>query len=605
MQRPSPKRRPSRRRPASLPSLPALTAFLVLLALLGAAGPHAAAQDGAETSTEDAAEAEVVASNDGSDGTPDGSGSTPFVETVDVNVVNVEVYVTDKDGNRVTGLTRDDFELRVDRKPVAITNFYAVEGGRLLGDGREVEPIEEPERRLVREEQPPRLPDEQQLHLVVYVDNLNLHPFTRNRVLGQARTFLRTHLRPGDRVMLVTYERSIHTRVPFTTDPEIVASALYDVEEMSAQAIHSDSDRRDMLELIYEADDVYEVRGRILQHAESIYSDMSFTLDALKSLIETIAGLPGRKAILYVSDGLPMRAGDDLFHAMQDRFPAAGSILLEGQRYDLTRRFQGLTSKANSSRVTFYTVDAEGLRTYSYLEASNPTLGGGSRIDQVHFNNLQSSLRFMAQETGGLAMINSNNYGPMFERMAEDFDNYYSLGFTPAASESGRYRRIDVEVKGGKKLQVRHRDGYRDRSLSARMADGTMAALHYGYQDNDLGVLLDFGEITRHEGGKFLVPLRVLLPLGNLTFLPQEEMQRARVRLFVAAMDEEGGVAPVSDVPVPIDVPEDEFAEAREGYYQYEVKLIMRGGPQVVAVGVRDEIGSVSGFVTRGVRVGG
>src|SRR5688572_25929801 len=52
-----------------------------------------------------------------------------FFESIDVNVVNVEVYVTDKQGRRVQGLTRDDFQVLEDGKPVEITNFYAVSGG--------------------------------------------------------------------------------------------------------------------------------------------------------------------------------------------------------------------------------------------------------------------------------------------------------------------------------------------------------------------------------------------------------------------------------------------------------------------------------------------
>jgi hypothetical protein len=50
-----------------------------------------------------------------------------FVEQVDVNVVNVEVFVTDRQGNRVTGLGRDDFELFEDGEPVEITNVYAID----------------------------------------------------------------------------------------------------------------------------------------------------------------------------------------------------------------------------------------------------------------------------------------------------------------------------------------------------------------------------------------------------------------------------------------------------------------------------------------------
>lgn len=528
-----------------------------------------------------------------------------FIETVDVNVVNIEVYVADKKGNRVTGLTRDAFELEVAGKPVAITNFYAVEGGRATSGGRETGPAEAGDEVPMRRGEESQVPEDQRLHLIMYVDNLNLHPFTRNRVLRQVRDFLRTRLRPGDRVMLVTYERSLHTRVPFTSDPELIASALYEIEEISAHATHFDSDRRDIMELIYEADDVYEVRGRAFQYAESIYNDMSFTLDALKTLVETLSGLPGRKAILHVSDGLSMRAGEDIFHAIYDKFPTESSVLLESHRYDLSRRFQTLTNQANASRVTFYTLEAAGLRTYSYLDVSNRTAGGGPRIDQVHFSNLQSTLRFMARETGGMAMVNTNNFTSMLGRMADDFETYYSLGFSPGLGESGRYRKINVLLKKGKKgLNVRHRDGYRDRSVSTRMAEGTRTALHYGYQNNSLDVLIEFGEMIAHERKQWVVPLLVKIPIGRLSFLPQEDMRRARVRLFVGAKDSEGGLSPVQDIPVPIDIPLSEFDRARQQYYQYEMKLIMRTGQQVVAVGVRDEIGATMGFVTRGLMVG-
>src|SRR5687768_16681677 len=53
-----------------------------------------------------------------------------FIETINVRVVNVDVYVTDKQGNRVRGLQQEDFEIRENGKPIQITNFYAVDGGR-------------------------------------------------------------------------------------------------------------------------------------------------------------------------------------------------------------------------------------------------------------------------------------------------------------------------------------------------------------------------------------------------------------------------------------------------------------------------------------------
>ncbi len=531
-----------------------------------------------------------------------------FMDTVDVNIVNVEVYVTDKKGNRITGLTKDDFLLEVDGKPVTITNFYAVEEGEARGDGIEMLPPP-PEVPGLPPPDTPEMPEEQRLHLVIYVDNLNLHPFTRNKAFRFIRTFMRERLNPGDRVMLATFERSMHVRHEFTSDPELIASALYELETHSGQAVHFDSDRRDILDAIYEAENLYSIRGRATTYAESLYNDMSFTLRSIEEMVENLAGLPGRKAILYVSDGLSMRPAEDIFHALDERFrnQGVGSMLMEVHRFDMSREFYKLTTKANANRVTFYTLDAAGLRTYSYMDVANQTPQGGAFIDQIHFSNLQNSLVYMAQETGGTVIMNTNDFTKGLDRVADDFSNYYSLGFSSGKAESGRYHNIQVKVKGakGKKYQVRHREGYRDKPVSTRMSESTLAALHYGYQSNPLQIRIEVGrERPQERGRRFLVPISVEIPIGNLSFLPQKEYHRGRIRLYVAARDSEGGLSPVQDVPVPIDIPAAEFERAQSQMYKYEMTLQMRRGRQVVAVGVRDEIGAVSGFVARGVSVG-
>ena len=531
-----------------------------------------------------------------------------YVEAVDVNVVNVEVYVSDRKGNRITGLTKDDFVLTVDRSPMAISNFYAVEGGLPVGEQPELIEVE-PADGLVEPERPQQVaqrPRDQRLYLIVYVDNFNLRPFSRNKVLRQARGFLRSNIRPGDEIMLVTYDRSLKVRHPFTKDPEIISSALYDLEELTGHRVHTDSDRRDILSQIYDdADEIYEVRGRVSQYAESIHNDMAFTIDAMRDQVEMLAGLPGRKAILYVADGIPMRAGEDVFYALNDKF-LDSSVLMDSQRYDLSRRFQSLIAQANSNRVTFYTVDAAGLRAYSFMDASNQTAGGGAQIDQVHFQNLQSPLLFLAEETGGFAMINTNDFTKGMEKMAGDFDTYYSLGFVPSGEAVGRYHRIKVELKEKQRgIRLRHREGYRDKPVDTRMSDGALAALHFGQHENELGIELAKGTETRHESGQFLVPVTVKVPIGKLTFLESQEMQRGRIRLWVAAKDSEGGMAEVQRVPVPIDIPSSEFERARQQFYHYQITLLMREGRQMISVGVRDEIGATIGFALEPLIIGG
>lgn len=541
-----------------------------------------------------------------------------FVDEVNVSLVNIDVYVTDKKGNRVTGLTKNDFELLENGRPVVISHFSVVEGGRVSRDGVEVIPklevTELPEDPLDRLEASRELnrepvdlvPDDQRLHLVVYVDNYNIQPFNRNRVLRELRDFLRTHLDSQDRMMLVTYDREIHVRRAWTSEPEQIASALQELEVMTGSAVHRESDRRDALERIEESESYQGAVGFARTYASNIYNDLSFSLDALRSMLNGLAGLPGRKAILYVSEGLPMIAGEDLFHAVQQKFRDQSS-LTDAFEFDASRRFEELAAAANADRVTFYTIDAGGLRTFSYSDASHQTAGlpgQGAFIEQVYISNLQSPLLLLAEETGGKAIINANRVTKSLETVAEDFNNYYSLGYSPAHYGDGRYYRLKVRLKNEKGLEIRHREGYRDKASSVRMSDGTLATLLHNFETNPLQVKLEFGAPISDERGRFMVPVQVSIPLGHIVLVPGESTHEARLRVYVAAMSENGDTSEIQESPLRISIPSTEVEAARGKYWLYSMNLLMRGGPHRVAVGVRDEVGADASFVAGQLVVG-
>ena len=538
-------------------------------------------------------------------GRPAAPAQDNFVETVNVSVVNVDVYVTDRDGKRVTGLTKDDFEITENGKTVAITNFYAVEGGqaKLVGDEPPAPPPTVPGPPGKKAQAPP-LPEDQRLRLIVYIDNFNLQPFNRNRVMRELRVFLAQKVNRGDQVMLVTYDRSTHVRQTFTSDMDLVNSALLDIEKISAQGVHAASERRDALRQIEDSRSAAEAEGIARSYAESTFNDLSFSIDALKDLVTSLAGMPGRKAILYVSDGLQMIAGQDVYYAVQSKYGEQTVGLTTSIQYDASRRFNELAAQANANRVTFYTIDAAGLRVYSSISAENQTAGQGIYIDSVQISNLQAPLQMLAEKTGGFAIINRNEFLPALQKVAEDFGSYYSLGYTPTHYGDGRYYKIDVKVKR-KGLVARHREGYRDKSFESRMTDGTLAALNFPFEDNRFGLQLDFGQPTAREDGFYLVPIVVKIPLSKLVLVPREQTQEGRVRLYIAAMDNEGGVSDVQQVPLPISIPAADVESAMGKHYAYSVNLLMRRGDQKVAVGVRDDVAGESSFVSRTLRVGG
>ncbi len=522
-----------------------------------------------------------------------------FVEAVDVRVVNVEVFVTDKRGNPITGLTADDFEIFEDGRKVAITNFYAVEGRQRVEPSIGAEADTAP--RVASSEPVPMFERRQRLHLVVYVDNFNIRPFNRNRVFRRLRTFLREHVSEDDRVMLVSYDRSLNLRQPFTNDASLINSALFELEDVSGHGVHADSERRRMLQAIEDAEEPADAMLQLRPYAESLYNDLSFTLDALEEMIESLAGLEGRKAILYVSDGVPMKAGEELFYMVQQKFSYT-PVITQMMDFDASRDYRSLANKASSNGVVFYAIDAGGLRTLSSasVETAQAGLPGmSSFIDSIYIQNIQEPLRFMADATGGYAIINTNDVGDDLLRIANDFENYYSLGYTPAHTGDGRLHRIEVKLADGQKgWRIRHRTTYRAKSSGARMVDGTLAVLRYGFAENPLGLLLEVGQPTRRDDDLFLVAIRVGIPLGEVVLVPREEFYVAHTRLFIGAIDNEEGISEVSDIEVPIRIPSDQYEEVLDKYFPFETTLLMRGGPHQVAVGLRDELGATESYVT-------
>lgn len=589
-----------------------LALLLLLLALPVAvalvpwspAAPAIAQDAGAQAEGAQTEGAQTEGAQEGGDSEDGDEPADLFVDRVEVNVVNIEVYVTDKKGNRITGLTKDDFILLENGEEVPITNFFEVRGGSRTDRSREERIESLPiERRMPGAIELADIPPEERLHLVVYVDNFNIRPMNRNRILGDLRRFLLEELNRGDRVMIVSYDRSLHVRQPFTGDHRLAARSTMELEMLSGSAVLRDSERNQALDRIEEAQTPFEAQSVARSYAQSMENDLTFTLRAMKEIVSSLAGLPGRKAILYVSDGIPMVAGQDLYMAIDQKFTGESTAVMESLNFDFSRKYQDMVDAANASGVTFYTLDAQGLQVTSSVSAEHQGRQIGFFADSTRQQNLQTPLRLLAAETGGQAILNTNATFEGLVQMAEDFGNYYSLGYQPAHYGDGRYYDIDVKLKNGKGLRVRHREGYRDLSPDRRMSDGTYAALYYNYENNPLDVSLEMDRGQRRDDGFYLVPIKVRFPLGQVALVPREGTYEGRLRLWVGARDEKGE-SPIQQMPVPISIPADELDRARRQDYVYTVTLLMRRGDQRVAIGVRDDLAGESSFVSRRVLVG-
>lgn len=535
---------------------------------------------------------------------PPEAGEQTFFESIDVNVVNVEVYVTDRDGNRVQGLTQDDFQLLEDGKEVDITNFYAVAGEQdaavpeaTPGAGS-LEPLA------------PASEVSQKLYLAIFIDNRTLVPASRKRLLDSVQEFV-SRLAPGDRILLASYDGSIQVRQGLTSDPAALRAALEEMAKVAPHGISRDADRRMLLRQLDAASPVGrggadESQGpqsaailadqlyqNIRSYGQMQHDETRAAMATMKEFVDSLAGLPGRKALLYVSGGISLRPAEALLRAWESRFSSlaqqVGFTRFDFQQFDATPMVKELIDHANSNRVTFYalagTTELSGVSAESGL-----SLNFSTELETTERMNLQMSMEMIATGTGGLASIDAGA-GSFLDRMRDDFHAYYSLGYVPQQGRDGRKRKVQVKTRD-RSLVVRHREAHNERTDRDRMTSRARSALLLGEQDNPLEVALDFGREKRNDKGQYEVEVLVKFPLAKVVLVPQDQFHEGKLRLFLGARDSQGRSSPISEIEMPIRVPNDQLLTALGQVAAYRMNMLLRPEAHTVAVAVRDELGN-------------
>jgi VWFA-related protein len=518
-------------------------------------------------------------------------GGTPaFFESVDVEVVNLEVFVSDRQGRPVTGLGRGDFQLFVDGREVPIGNFYAEVGDRPAvapgGDGPPAgagSPAEDAATPI--EAAPPPAPVAQQLHLAVLVDNLHLRPTHRRRAFASLRRLLDQRLAPGDLVTVATMERSLHLRSDFSSDREVIARVLDEIETTTARDFSVEDEQR----FVTEEENLQnsDRQDRVINQAsidwgnrvvdEARYANARASLDGLRTLLRTLAGIPGRKALLHLSDGLASAPGS----------------------FDLLQEFRDLGRIANAHGITLYAVDAvadHGARGRSAdLPGSQAGMVATAELERED-NSVREAMELACATTGGRRLQMSTRLDQELAELAGDFATFYSLGFQSPDGADPKSHAVEVKVRG-KGLRLRYRDSYVPKPRDVRTADAVASALLYGTADNPGGVRAEPGAPRPGKDGAAVLPVVLEIPLRGLVLQPDGDFHRGRLSLFFAVQDAAGDPRPVRKEVFQLNVPADRLQEALGRSAAYTLSLPVMVGDRRAAVAVRDEIGGGTSLV--------
>ena len=415
-----------------------------------AAGQGAAQQSGNPPATAAAPAPQAPPAPDDAQQPNDAQQPTPIFRG-GVNFVRVDVIVNDGKGEPVTNLTEADFEVLEDGKPQTIEQFRLV---RVDGNPPPGAPPPRELRNKIDEEIEVAKDDVRLF--VLFFDDYHVRLGNSISIKEPLIRFVQTQLRPND-IVGIMYPLTPVTDITLTRNQASIISAI---ERFEGRKF--DYRPRNMFEEQYArapSEVVEQIRNQVV-------------MTALRGLFTRLGGMrEGRKAVIYVSEGLTamlppqLRVADASLGPLSNPGPVSPMAGENSQREetasffaqsDLYSQMRDVFTAANRNNAAIYALDPRGLTPFEYGidEAVGPNQ------DRRALQMTQDTLRSLAEETDGRAIVNRNDMLPGLAQIVRDSSYYYLLGYNSSQAPSdGKFHQISVRLKR-RGLDVRARKGY-------------------------------------------------------------------------------------------------------------------------------------------------
>lgn len=518
-------------------------------------------------------------------------------EVIEVRVVEIEVVVVDAQGHPVSGLTKGDFELREGGKPREITNFYAVERGQLLREPAAGGAV--PATAVPAEPPLPAPPT----HMAFFIDNMHLEMRQRNKVLEAVRRFAEAHVKEGVTASLIVFDRTAaKVRVPFTSDKTRILAAIDELEHESPHQLEQVSERRGLMRRIDAAtvatgrhgtgDDPDQIWRGVMTYAYEQSHILDDSVKALSDALKRLRGVPGRKILVHVSSGLPLQPGIELMDYFRQAFhDDPNKVNMAGLEVQKSSSIARVIADAQASGVTVDTIDAGGIAGYSGADVQDG--GSVAHLDSTLMrDNGRQTIQLLADETGGRAIINENDFDRALLEISADTTTYYSLGFR-GEGDSAALRKVDVRVKRPG-LTVRTSKAYRERTFDERILEGVESGFDFPVEVNPLGAVVELGE-PHDDGGLSAVPITLTVTPGRLVALPADQGKVAHVRCYYEVRDSNGGTSPLRVVDQDVSIDD----EQGPVHITRVAGLRLRRGHYTLSLAVRDLTTNETSYVQK------
>lgn len=538
-------------------------------------------------------------------------------ETVDVEVVNIDVRVTDRQGAPVTGLTVSDFQVFEHGSRVDPVNFYEV----VSDDPEASTPI----------------------WLTLYFDQHNMLSANRDRALSELEFDLPAVLEDRRvRVMIAAHDQEPRVLQGFTRDWGAIRSALASLKgqrtvgdardglRQSAQLSVTSAFQRmrgsDRLDRQNAALSIDALLGEMRTYAREIYADSESSFEALGNFVRTLSWLEGRKALIYVSDGVVERPLGSLMEHLQDLLtgsattagglvenrsgglaggtPGTGGVFdrnasqevgrlqQEVEQFRATATIRAIVAEANTYGVTLFGAKPP---PGDAATSARRSKGRGALLE---ISDYREALHGLAEGTGGFARTGGGSLTGLLPEAVGGMQSYYSLGLSATDKAEGEFTAMEVRVKG-RGMNADYRQSYIKKGVRSRISERALAAAYVGESDNPHRMEVSVDAMFPVEGEDlFDVQMWIEFPINSVELFEVDGVHTSATRLVVVAMDDDDALTAAQHLDVPLQIPAESLAEALESHYRAGLRVRLPAGRQRIALGLWDQTARAGSVLT-------
>jgi VWFA-related protein len=505
------------------------------------------------------------------------------------NVVVVDVHVADGNGKPITSLTKDDFLLFEDGKQQTLLSCDV--------QHLESKVLPAPERQLIERNAAPAPPksapevtpqDKQSKFqdrrlMILFFDFSSMQPPEQIRAVDAAIKFLGTQMTASDMVSIMVFGSVLKTVLDFTDDRDLLISTIkgFHIGESSELASLAGTG----------ADSEDQSGAFVADETEFNIFNTDRKLAALEDAARRLSRFPEKKALVYFSSGV------------------------EKTGVDNQSQLRATVNTAVRANVAFYPIDARGLTASapggdaSQAGAVGSSLysGKGQRSLRDSFHNQQETLFTLASDTGGKALLDSNDLTLGIRQVQQDIESYYILTYSSAnTAEDGRYRRIQLKLAplaAALKAKLDYRKGYFAPTIFAKMRESDkesqlQQALESENPITDLPIAVEI-DYFRLDKNKYFVPISVEIPGSALAFRSKGAKQATELDFTAQVQDARGRVASSVRDTIPLKLDEATAGQVTRKHIQYDTGLTLAPGKYTLRFVARENgEGKVGTFET-------